>query len=190
MCGMKKYPAENWKALGRWIYEARMQGPDDRDMDEWAKRVGRSTRQLRGLERGEPVGAKTLELVADALGIEQWYLFGRLADPDAPNGVFLRPSDIEQMKESHAADAGRAPISALTDQQLIDELSRRLALISKRKEGGDDGTQASTQKTELDRARELKEQRDREEVSAPDETLSPAADRFDPEGDEPPGGSR
>jgi hypothetical protein len=57
------------------------------------------------------------------------------------------------------------------------------------KEGEGDGTTTSTQKNELDRARELKE-RGREEMSDLDETNVAAADRSDGEGDEPPGGSR
>lgn len=190
MCGMKKYPAENWKALGRWIYEARMQGPDDRDMDEWSKKVGRSTRALRGLERGEPVGPKTLELVADALGLEQWYLFGRLADPQAPSGVALRPRDVDRMKRVQAEDSVSPVLADISDHELVNELSRRLARATAEKEGGDDGTQASTQKNELDRARQVKDERDREKLSEPRETKKAAADRLKTDGDESPGGSR
>jgi hypothetical protein len=44
-------------------------------MREWSAKVGRSTRILEGLERGEQVGPKTITLVADGLGIDPDVLF-------------------------------------------------------------------------------------------------------------------
>lgn len=55
----------------------------------------------------------------------------------------------------------------------------------KRKVGGDDGTQASTQKSELDKARERREA----ELSESAETMDPAALDAEPDVDEEPGGS-
>jgi hypothetical protein len=57
------------------------------------------------------------------------------------------------------------------------------------REGGDDGTQASTQKSDLERARELKQERSREKVSESDDTVEPAALDAIEGVDEEPGGS-
>lgn len=103
---MRKYPEENWRHLGRWIHDARIQGGTV-DMNEWAERVGRSTRQLRGLERGESVGPKTIEAVANALGIEPWYLFAILVNPETvPNGTSLTDADVRAMRSQFEAETG------------------------------------------------------------------------------------
>lgn len=77
--GMRKYPAENWKRLGRWVYDNRVRAGYT-DTKEWADEVGRSTRQLLGLERGEQVGAGTIESVARALEVDPGVLFSKLAE--------------------------------------------------------------------------------------------------------------
>ncbi|VXB83489.1 hypothetical protein [Aeromicrobium sp. 9AM] len=63
---MKKYSADNWRKLGRRVYQARIRAGYT-DTQTWADAVGRSTRMLLGLERGEAVGNGTLDLVAAAL---------------------------------------------------------------------------------------------------------------------------
>lgn len=86
MWPMKKYAPERWAALGQWVHDARMQVDGLRDMEAWAAAVGRSTRQLAGLERGESVGVGTLERVADALGVDQAMLFRVLTDEGQTRG--------------------------------------------------------------------------------------------------------
>lgn len=63
---MRSYPSENWVQLGQWVHDARLRAGLT-DFDEWARKVERSVRQLQGLERGEPVGEKTLQNVAAVL---------------------------------------------------------------------------------------------------------------------------
>jgi hypothetical protein len=57
---------QDWQALGRAVYSARARA-GYRDTAKWAARIGRSTRVLLGLERGEPTGGRTLLLVEEAL---------------------------------------------------------------------------------------------------------------------------
>lgn len=56
-------------------------------MKEWALQVERSTRQLQGLERGEPVGEKTLQRVALTLGRELSVLIDLLAETEELSSV-------------------------------------------------------------------------------------------------------
>lgn len=62
------------------------------DTDAWARAVGRSTRVLLGLERGEPQGIKSVERVAAVLGVSNLELLdiletGRPAPPRSDEGV-------------------------------------------------------------------------------------------------------
>ena len=68
-----KYSPENWRTLGRYVKRRRL--PIEADMGEWAAKVGRSTRVLLGLERGESQGLNTVALVASALGVDAEVLF-------------------------------------------------------------------------------------------------------------------
>lgn len=77
--------AEDWARLGRVVRrERKLQG--FRDTARWAAVVGRSSRSLLGLERGEAVGDETLELVSEALNKgAQWaalILENRMTDGD------------------------------------------------------------------------------------------------------------
>lgn len=91
---MRKYPAENWKRLGRWVYDNRVRGGYT-DTKEWAEAVGRSTRQLLGLERGEPVGAGTINRVADALTLPASMLFAILAGEDGDRLAAAQEGEVE-----------------------------------------------------------------------------------------------
>jgi len=73
---MTKYPIEHWRTLGRYVQRQRLR--IEPDMHEWAGKVGRSTRHLEGLERGEQVGSKTIILVADGLGVDPDFMFAIL----------------------------------------------------------------------------------------------------------------
>jgi hypothetical protein len=57
---------EDWQALGRAVYRGRVKA-GFRDTALWAARIGRSTRVLLGLERGEPTGRRTLLMIEEAL---------------------------------------------------------------------------------------------------------------------------
>lgn len=127
---MRKYPKENWKALGAWIHDARMQGgPEFRDMSAWAKKVGRSERQLYGLERGESVGEKTLEAVAEALYIDPRFLFARLADLDFDDSFPMAYETVRQVKEQYGdtdPDQVAVSLESYTDTELLTEIGRRM----------------------------------------------------------------
>lgn len=100
---MRNFSAENWKVLGRWVQTCRL-ARGHSDMDTWAQMVGRSTRQLQGLERGERVGPKTLENVAKALGVEVATIY-----------------EVLESRVSPALDPG--PVT--TNETLFQRLSRR-----------------------------------------------------------------
>jgi len=270
---VNKYPEENWKTLGAWIKRRRLSA-GFADLAEWSAAIKRSTRQARGLERGEPVGPKTLQAVADQLLDGDPGPLYDLLDPAGNeeeqrflNDVLLAESTVNELAkvihESHqalqggtrdelldrtrqlvllvqqadeatsfaqtAADLGlnartihkilggivdilfgSGAIASITPDVHPDlpdtvEVIRRGGLITRslgdttaapptpterllnqhRKVGGDDGTQASTQKSELEERRALRDQ----EVSDEDETVAPAALDTVEGLDEEPGGS-
>jgi hypothetical protein len=61
-----KYEASGWELLGRTVRYMR-QRAGYRTTKSWADVLGRSTRTVLGLERGEPVGEDTLERIAAVL---------------------------------------------------------------------------------------------------------------------------
>jgi hypothetical protein len=84
---------EDWKALGRAVYSARVKA-GYRDTARWAATLGRSTRVVLGLERGEPTGRRTDAPPA---------FVGPAADADPrPVGDVdlsgLDPADIERVR--------------------------------------------------------------------------------------------
>jgi transcriptional regulator with XRE-family HTH domain len=129
---VKRYPEENWKALGEWVADARAQSGLS-DTKAWATAVGRSSRMLLGLERGEPVGPKTIEAVGQALGVEPWALFGILSDPSATStGPGLSPSRVRDLKSAYERETG-LPVAAAsvglqdyTNVELLREVGRRM----------------------------------------------------------------
>ena len=100
---MKTYPAEHWTALGQWVATARLQAGHS-DTQAWASRVGRSTRIVLGLERGESVGAKTLEAVALALGINQRVLY-TILESGYPTDPWADPRGIRRPVHQNDTDA-------------------------------------------------------------------------------------
>ena len=107
---MRKYPEEHWKALGKLIHDERLKKGLSR-MDVFARAVGRSTRTLQGLERGEPVSESTLECVADVLEIPVHIFYVALADPG---------------HEFVAGGRGEVPnLMLATDDELVYEIARR-----------------------------------------------------------------
>lgn len=129
---MKNYPVEHWKALGEWVSVARHQAGYS-DTKRWAAEVGRSTRMLQGLERGEAVGAKTIEAIAEALGVANWSLFAIL-DRGAEVEVEWSPTNVNEARARYEAETGLEAddgdsnlLTYITDAELLAELGRRLA---------------------------------------------------------------
>lgn len=117
---MRKYPAENWKRLGTWVHDARLRAGYS-DIKDWAARVSRSPRMMQGLERGEPVGPKTLKGVAQALGVGMDVLIDTLSDEERGVPVGPRPTmdellaEIERLKLLLGVTEGESVHLSLTD---------------------------------------------------------------------------
>lgn len=130
---MKSYPPENWKALGEWVSVARHQAGYS-DTKRWAHVVGRSTRMLLGLERGEPVGAKTIEAISEALGVANWAVF-EILDSGEPDSVSWTDVQVEAARQKYETETGLEADGGggdgllwhFSDEELLEELRRRLA---------------------------------------------------------------
>lgn len=209
---MRKYPAENWKLFGASVHDLRMR-QGYRDMRSWSDAVGRSDRVLLGLERGEPVGAKTIEAIAKALGYSEGegYLFALLADgPEIQQeAVRFRERDHEADYEGYVSGiigdaigtlaggyddpaalkaASREILSRFSDNELVSEIAARLARSEPRSQVGSKESSRPPEVSELDRARSASRSRD-QELSEGDASLSPAALDTTDGLDEEPGGS-
>jgi hypothetical protein len=88
----------NWETLGRAVLSARDRAGYS-DTRRWSELVGRSSRMLLGLERGEQVGPKTLARVEGALGWPVGWTHRILAGeadappPPEPTGTASAPTD-------------------------------------------------------------------------------------------------
>ncbi|WP_338182967.1 hypothetical protein [Jatrophihabitans sp.] len=111
---MRKYPAENWEWLGQWIHDARVVAGYS-DTKKWAAAVGRSPRQLLGLERGEQVGTGTIEAVAKALDLPASDLYWILANSDEPRVAFQVKvrSDSPDAQQVDTGDRFPGPVRLL-----------------------------------------------------------------------------
>lgn len=130
---MKKYPREHWQALGDLVGKTRHQAGYT-DTRAWADAVGRSSRMLLGLERGEPVGPKTIEAIAEALGMANWSLFevldrGRVDDWGASTDAEVAEARRRYQEATglEADDDSSDPLRFVSDEELLGELARRLA---------------------------------------------------------------
>lgn len=158
---MKTYSPEHWQALGGWVAGARAQAGYS-DTKQWAEAVGRSTRQLLGLERGESVGPKTIEAVASTLGVAAWVLYdvletGRSADPwsdlkaraDVERQAALDRQALASPEESSywtspSGDEADQPVTWAHMEDRLGELETRIARLERSlirvldaREGGD-----------------------------------------------------
>lgn len=118
---MRTYPAENWKLLGQAVHDLRL-GAGFASMKDWAEAVGRSTRQLQGLERGEKVGEGTLIEVARVLGLE----LGALVDVLA-SGVEVRPGS--EWIPASRLEAGLSELRSLLGMGIDDDARERAAAL-------------------------------------------------------------
>lgn len=115
---MRKYPAENWIRLGHRVHDLRIQvGHVDTKL--WAEEVGRSSRQLLGLERGEPVGPKTLERVAKALYVSPWSLYAVLIGEEAVNFTDAPDADVARVKRMYETETGLPAEENVAARQVV-----------------------------------------------------------------------
>lgn len=123
--------ADDWERLGRIVRRERKE-QGFRDTTKWAQVVGRSSRVLLGLERGEPTGEETLELVSEALNYDsQW---AALILEDRRRTAPVGPGDDTLAFVAKAGDRPAGP--TLTDEEVLalirenrrlaDELERRM----------------------------------------------------------------
>jgi len=78
------YELANRRILASYIKEHRRR-PVKITMNEWAAKVGRSTRTMQAVERAEAVGPDTYVLMADALGVEPDVVFDILSSGTLPS---------------------------------------------------------------------------------------------------------
>ncbi|WP_328988421.1 hypothetical protein OG394_19595 [Kribbella sp. NBC_01245] len=131
---MHDYDSHGWQRLGRLVRAARVKAGYG-ESREWSARVGRSTRMLLGLERGEPVGDATLARVAESLGwpIERIYdtlgetsastktqqeLVAEMPVLDVEHALEKVTEEIETLKTLlAAAEASRGILAGRIEQQ-------------------------------------------------------------------------
>lgn len=115
---MANYPRQAWERLGRTVYRARRSIPSYQHTEDWAGAVGRSSRVLLGLERGEKVGKDTLMRIEELLGWDVDETF-RILEGKSGQVQVMEPIDGDQVRvyrEAHdlahsdiAAAAGVGP---------------------------------------------------------------------------------
>lgn len=145
---MRAYPHEAWVELGRTIRRAR-KSSGFRDTTAWADKVGRSSRVLLGLERGEPAGEETLERIDEALGKPMGWCIRLLAaggSEDAAHILELAARNPARTVAPESEDAAFVPdnggtpaMAGLSDEQLLahirelqSELDRRVGELERR----------------------------------------------------------
>jgi hypothetical protein len=94
-----------------------------KDMGAWVDAVGRSSRLLLGLERGEQVGAPTLRTIEELLGWRPGYANVILEDPNAD----LSPEVGRPLRRLYAPPDDARPLDEFTTDELLAELRLRFA---------------------------------------------------------------
>lgn len=128
-----EYSADDWRRLGRAVHAERLRRGWS-DTKEWAARVGRSTRVVLGLERGEPVGRSTLARVENALGWAPGRAWSILAGDGSVTEQNPRPAAETTQAGVGPGDQSPQPylsrrtgpdLTDVTTDALLEELARR-----------------------------------------------------------------
>lgn len=106
--------AEDWKRLGELVREARMQA-GHRSTERWAHLVGRSTRVVQGLERGERQGNGTLQRIEAALDWPAGTAHRILAGDQPPGPVSTVQSEVVPLFHDPGPGARSLDIAWTTD---------------------------------------------------------------------------
>lgn len=126
---VNRYSRADWQRLGVAVQAARLRHKDKGwdDMPGWADAVGRSTRILLGLERGERVGAKTLREVEALLGWADGHADEILRNPAADTAPDVpRPLGGEWAPLPHEP----RDLDKFTVGDLLAEIETRFAELS------------------------------------------------------------
>jgi hypothetical protein len=115
----------DWKRLGTAVQSARLRAGWD-DMADWVDAVGRSSRVLLGLERGETTGAGTLRRIEELLHWRPGYADVILTDESAD----LAPGLARAVEKGVAPPSGPRSLDEYTTEQLLDEVSLRYASLA------------------------------------------------------------
>lgn len=94
---MENYSRQAWVRLGRTVYRARRSIPSYQRTEDWADAVGRSSRVVLGLERGEKVGKDTLMRVEELLGWDADETF-RILEGRSLQVQAVEPIDGEEVR--------------------------------------------------------------------------------------------
>lgn len=89
------YELANRRILARYIKSKRRAMKIT--MIEWAAKVGRSTRTMQGVERGDAQGSETYVLTAEALGVDPEVVFAILDSGTLPTNPVAAPTPPEQI---------------------------------------------------------------------------------------------
>lgn len=140
-----KHTRNDWRRLGTAVQAARLRHDGWDDTNEWASVIGRSSRVLLGLERGEQTGARTLRRVEEVLSWPPGWC-DRILDDSSVDRAPDVPRPLE-MPLRH--DPPPRPLDTYTAAQLLCELEDRFAdmalelhaygrpAVSERQEGQD-----------------------------------------------------
>lgn len=120
-----KHTAGDWERLGAAVLAARRRA-GHRDMKEWALLVGKSTRILLGLERGEPVGRNTLRDIEELLHWPPGYCDVILTDPSAD----LAPETKRPGKSIGALPDEELPLDEYSTEELLEEVRSRYVSLA------------------------------------------------------------
>lgn len=120
LLGMASYQDEDWRRLGAAVRSARYR-VGVRNTEEWAELVGKTTRTLLGLERGESVGRETLTAVENALSWKPGTATRILDNADlGPVGDGFAGSVAHALRRSRNPELAR-----FTVDEMLDEISGR-----------------------------------------------------------------
>lgn len=115
----------DWKRLGTAVQSARIRAGWE-DMTDWVDAVGRSSRVLLGLERGETTGAVTLRRIEELLHWRPGYADVLLADPNAD----LAPEVTREVERGVTPPSGPRELDEYTTEELLDEISLRYSSLA------------------------------------------------------------
>ena len=124
MSGNKPKRAD-WKRLGTAVQAARIRAGWE-DMSDWVDAVGRTSRVLLGLERGETTGAVTLRRIEELLHWRPGYADVILTDPNAD----LAPDAARALEDVVAPPSTPRGLDYYTTEQLLDEVNLRYASLA------------------------------------------------------------